>query len=142
MMLPNLISVSVMPGCWAVAVVAAPSTSSVERKAGANLLNRITRHPPGEWPNNVVIGFAPRLGHARGTGLAFSCWTQHGGRDCTDKPAAQRKFARAKSGHRDPSGGSHAGANKSAKPVLYGRTRSLPRCDAAFRLARDRAVRP
>jgi hypothetical protein len=26
---------------------------------------------------NVVIGFEPRLGHARATGLAFSCWTQH-----------------------------------------------------------------
>src|SRR5437588_6060689 len=78
MMLPNLISVSVMPGCWAVAVVAAPRESSAETKAaGTTLLDRIMLHSPRRMADNVVIGFEPRLGHARGTGLAFSCWTQH-----------------------------------------------------------------
>src|SRR5205823_13744240 len=61
---------------------------------------------------------------------------------CTTMPAAQRKFARAKSGHRDSLGGKHAGAHDSAKPVLYRRTRSFPRGDAPLRVARDRAVRP
>src|SRR5215470_5579153 len=51
MMLPNLISVSVMPGCWAGAVVAAARESSAENnRAGVNLLDRIMLHLPGEWP--------------------------------------------------------------------------------------------
>src|SRR3954451_8827023 len=104
MMLPNFISVSVMPGCWALAVVAMPKASSAENKAGANLLDRIMLHPPRRMAENVVIGFDQRLGHARPAGLVFSCWTQHAARRaCKIMPAAQRKFARAKSGHRDPS---------------------------------------
>ena len=120
--------------------------ADAEKKAGANLLDRIMLHPPRRMADYIVIGFEPRLRHARGTGLAFSCWTRHasvvGGRACTIMPAARRKFARAKSGHRDPSGGQHAGADKGAKPVLYGRTRSVPRRDAPLRVARDRALSP
>jgi len=56
MMLPNLISVSVMPGCWAETVVAAPRESSAEKKAGKNLLNRIMLILR-RTADNVVIGF-------------------------------------------------------------------------------------
>src|SRR4029453_15587349 len=95
MMLPNLISVSVMPGCWAVAVVAAPSESSAEKKAGTNLLDRIMLHPPRRMADNVVIGFEPRLGHARATGLAFSCWTQHVSGSLVRRPCLQGDASRS-----------------------------------------------
>src|SRR4029450_219482 len=108
--------------------------------------DRIMLHPPRRMADNVVIGFEPRLRHVRAIGLAFRCWTQHaaGAAGSARKmpPAAQRKFARAKSGHRDPSGEEHAGTHKGAKPVLYGRTRGLPRRDAPLRVARDRTLCP
>jgi hypothetical protein len=47
MMLPNLISVSVMPGCWAKAAVQPASDSAADKKAaGADSLDRIMLHPP------------------------------------------------------------------------------------------------
>src|SRR3989440_12068003 len=48
MMLPNLISVSVMPGCWAEAAVRESNTA--RRAAGADLLDRIMLHLPGSMP--------------------------------------------------------------------------------------------
>jgi hypothetical protein len=47
MMLPNLISVSVMPGCWATAAAEAAKVNNADKTmAGADLLNRIMLHPP------------------------------------------------------------------------------------------------
>jgi hypothetical protein len=75
MMLPNLISASVMPGCWAETDVHAVSDS---RTARANLLDWIMRHPPG-GPPKIVASFERRLRQAQGTGLAFSRWVRLAG---------------------------------------------------------------
>jgi hypothetical protein len=46
--LPNLISVSVMPGCWAAAGVhAASDRDAAKNTAEATLLDLITFDPPG-----------------------------------------------------------------------------------------------
>jgi hypothetical protein len=51
MMLPNLISVSVMPGCWAAAGVhAASDRDAAKNTAGATLLDLLNCDPPGRWP--------------------------------------------------------------------------------------------
>jgi hypothetical protein len=48
MMLPNFISVSDMPGCWAAAGVhVASDRDAANNTAGATLLDLITFDPPG-----------------------------------------------------------------------------------------------
>jgi hypothetical protein len=78
MMLPNLISVSVMPGCWAETVVDAAKVSNADKRmAGMDLLDWITLHPPRRMTDMCYCFCAQTLGHGRVTGLAFSCWTPH-----------------------------------------------------------------
>ena len=55
-------------------------------------------------------------------------------------PATRRKRVPADTGHGDSTGEDDAGAHPGAEPVLYGRSRSLPRRDAQFCVARDRAL--
>src|ERR1700738_2820366 len=84
MMLPNLISVSVMPGCWAAAGVPAASDRETARKtAGATLLDLITFDPPRRSADFVLFllgqaflhkAFLHKARAGEGTGLAFSCW--------------------------------------------------------------------
>jgi hypothetical protein len=59
MMLPNLISVSVMPGCWAEAAVHADSDRAADKRAaGADLLDRIMLHPPRRMAVYAILFFA------------------------------------------------------------------------------------
>src|SRR6478752_9511318 len=97
MMLPNLISVSVMPGCWAEAADHAARDSDTARKTArksveADLLDRIMRHPPRRSADYMLFVFRRSLKQPRGTGLALSCWARHASRST--------QVAVAKSGHR------------------------------------------
>jgi hypothetical protein len=56
MMLPNLISVSVMPGCCAKAAdEAASDTISARKAAGADWLDRIMLYPPRRVADYVLF---------------------------------------------------------------------------------------
>src|SRR3954451_6742880 len=66
MMLPNLISVSVMPGCWAEAEVHAASDSKAVR---ATVLDLITCDPPRLTADFVLFVVGRRLEPGPGTVL-------------------------------------------------------------------------
>jgi hypothetical protein len=89
MMLPNLISVSVMPGCWAEAVVAATSESSaVKKRAGANWLDRIMLHPPRRMVDAIFLFFI-EVRACSGNGSCVQLLDAHGASRSTQAYAGQ-----------------------------------------------------
>src|SRR5882757_1849689 len=101
MMLPNFISVSVMPGCWADADDHEANDRNPTRKAdGASLRDLIICDPPRRTADFVLFLVGGRLAPGPGNRLAFSCWVSR-----------STQVAPVKSGHRGFQGDNHAGAD-------------------------------
>ena len=107
----ELISVSVMPGCWAKAA------SRGQRQREEKGRDRLARSDHASSPRRFAV-FVLLLfwGETRALPGNRSCVELLSG-SAKPAPAAQRKFKPTDLGIVIPSGGQHAGADKSEKPV-------------------------